>query len=382
MKASLARLSVSLRFFPLLAVALLCACSSILIGQPEGAVKVTAEGSGSGESSSLDAARRQALQSLFSLYLSTAEAAANSAALESKILSRSGDFILREREVSREVLPGEVRRRLQFWVKLSSLDGALDAAGLLKPAGVRGRPKVALALRETADAAPEAAGRASAKLLTELIDRGYDAVDLTAQAPGRRVELSRADALSRSRALGAAYVLVGAASATPTGDPRLAGLASFRVRLAAELLSPTTSQPSAGAIEQEAEAVDLSTEPAAAKALEDAGLMGGDKAKTLLSGYFVERNELALIVDDIGGLDQIRHLIAALRLQPGIVAVSLSAIVGRDVKLRVFVERLGTDDLAARMLKLPGYSLSVRSVEEDYATVEVEQSGAAPGGQG
>ncbi len=284
----------------------------------------------------------------------------------------------RDRELSRERLPGEVRRKLEVWVKVAALGKALDAAGLLKPGGVRGEPRLVLALDETCPREPKVAGRASEALRRGLIERGYFVVDANEQDVSRRkTPVSREAALAQARRVGADFALVGSARAAPTADAAMSGLFEYRAELAASLV-PAGDVASPGGVEQTAQAVDLASESAAAKALEDAGQLAADRARLLLSGRYVERAELGLIVDNIGGLDQVRELLRTLRAQPGVVGAALDAFLGRDVKVRVFAERLGADELAAMTLKLPGYALTIRSVETDYNLVEVEEAGEAP----
>ena len=376
--ASLA--SFAVRAVAVTLVGMLAAGCASLSNRTPDSVKVTARGEGSDESASMAAARRQAVESLFELYLSTAQIAAEHPQLESQILAKAGDFVAREHELSRERAPGEVKRELEVWVKVSALGRALEAAGLVKPAGVRGRPRLALALDETAQGAAPAVGRASEALRRALVERGYTVFDLNELGVQRlKTPVSPQAALAQARRLGADYLLEGSAAASPIADPRLSGLPGYRVRLSAELLSPTGG-PSGGKVEQDAEAVDLAPEPAAEKALDDAGMLAGETARSLLSGRFVERTELSLIVDNLGSVEQTRRFLQVLRAQPRVVGAALDAVVGRDVKLRVFTERMGPDELAALALKLPGYALSIRAVESDYSQVEVEEAGEAPGG--
>ena len=104
----------------------------------------------------------------------------------------------------------------------------------------------------------------------------------------------------------------------------------------------------------------------------DAGVLAADRLRKLLAGRYDERAEIALSVVGLGGFERARRLIAAMRGLPGVVAVSLDALSDRDAKLRVFVERLSADELAASLLRLGKYSFTVRSVEADFNAVELE----------
>ena len=49
---------------------------------------------------------------------------------------------------------------------------------------------------------------------------------------------------------------------------------------------------------------------------------------------------------------------------------ALDAFAGPDVKVRVFVEKMGADELTAELLKLKQFNLKVRSVEPDINYLE------------
>jgi len=47
----------------------------------------------------------------------------------------------------------------------------------------------------------------------------------------------------------------------------------------------------------------------------------------------------------------------------------------REVRLRVFAEKISPDDLAVLLVRLPGYRFVVRAVEPDYNYVEIGTGG-------
>lgn len=339
------------KLLPIALFAALVSGCSIFSQRPEDHVRVEGAGSGPDETSSMNAARREAVASLLDLYISSEARAARADRIEKRILSRSKEFLARERQLERKRDAGVVSRRLELWVNVSTLGRALEAEGLLRPDGVRGKPWIAVTMR------PPTAAKAAAALLSE---HGYRA-DPSADA-------AKADA-----------VLSGSAAVSVVDDPRLGGMFGAKAKLDGAV---KTAGGAAFPIEAEAEAFDVTTEGAAERALENAAGFAAEAARRKLGERYVERLELALIVENLGGLGQIRRLIETLRKQPEIAEVSLGAVLGKDVKLRIFAERLTADELAARLLRMEPYALLIKAVDTDAGIVETVESGIAPGGEG
>lgn len=323
-----------------------CGCGAFS-QRPEDSIRVEAYGEGKDETSSTDAARRAAVTSLFDLFLSTTTQAEKADVLEKKILVRAKDFLGREHELSRERGPATVKRKLEAWVSVTSLARALESAKLVRPEGVRGRPVIVIALRQK---------EAARKIADALNEHGYLA------------EMS--DSPSKGD-----ITLSGGVTVSAVDDPRLTGMFGARARLDGVLRGLGDPQP----VEADAQAFDVTREGASERALENAGVIAAESARRRLAQRYVERAELAIIVENMGSAGQTLGFVRRLRSEPGMAGASLEAIMGKDVKVRVFAERMSADDLAAKLMHFSPYALLIKAVDTDLGLVEVVEQGEAPG---
>lgn len=329
-----------------------CAESRLKPGGYKSGLAVVSEGRFPGEgklarAAALAQAERRAVEGLLPLY-APSEVLSSSAHLSERILNRASDFVKRRKAVKARSEGGATTLTARVLVDASRLSKELDALGLIRPDGVAGKPVVSVSLEEPGTLVSEALSRV-------LAARGY------AIAPrGARAEL----------------VLSGRAESAPAADPRLTGLHARRARVFLRVAH--ASGEVLGPVEQEATAVDLAAQPAQAKALASAGELAADAAARLLSAQYKERRELLLVVHGFARLERAFSLVSALRALKPVAAAAFDSMYGGQLRLRVWAERLSADELAALLLREKGLGLSVRVVEPDYATVEMDfgRSGA------
>lgn len=331
------------------------------------------EGRGGLRAEALAQARRSAVAGLLDLYVSEEARSQSQSAIEDKVLANAGAYIKRHKPVEVQERSDGIRLRLRALVLYQKLGRDLEQMGLVKPEGVRGRPRVLVALEETGPGAGSEVGRASEALRRRLLEQGYQAMDLSDRMdPDYR---KSADPLEEARKREAQVLVTGRAAAAPLSDERLDRYHPFRARLELEAVS-VPEKDAVASIVQEAAAVDLLPETAAAKALANAGEAAAERLRQALSGRYRERQEIRLAVIGAGGMEKARGLIRSLRSLPEVAGASLDSLAGRDARIRIFVERLSADELAARILRLKGQSFQVRAVEPDNRYLELEAEGA------
>ncbi|MBI3553987.1 MAG: hypothetical protein HY077_15940 [Elusimicrobia bacterium] len=323
---------------------------------------------------SVDAGRRKAVESLFELYLSSPARSGEAARLEERILSRAAVFVPRLKVVSP---PAAAPVSLHALVSTEKLSRELDGLGLVRPAGVAGKPRVLLSLAESGLGAGTDVGTASDSLRRVLMERGYDVVDFSDHAnPEVRKTAGESEAFAEARKLRAGVVVTGSARSASMGDPRLAEYKPFSARVALKAASVPGGEIIAE-FSSEATAVDSAAAGAASRALADAGGIAAVKLREALAGHFRERTEMSVLFLGLGDLERAKTLLADLRARPEIVAAALDSMIGEDVKVRVFVENGSADELAAALLRMPSYAFNVRSVEADYHYLELEAASHA-----
>jgi hypothetical protein len=324
-----------------------------------------------------DQAQRSAVAGLLGLYVPPETAAGPEA--ERGVLQKAGSFVKRWRVVESAERQGRRTLRMKVEVLHEKLGLDLDALGLVKPPGVEGAPKILISLREAGFAAGDV-GRASDALRRTLATRGYAAMDLSdpLNARGRQSTGSRSEALAAGRDMRADVVVTGQASVVAAQESS-EGYHTFHGRLAAEALLGG-SGAFLSVVEAQAAAVDAAPGGAAAKALENSAELAGEKLAAELAERFRRRAEISVIVTGLERLEETMRLISAVRQVPGVAGVAAGKLGAGRAVLRVFVEKIGADELAARLIQnVRGFSLQLRGVEPDSRLVELESgSGSNP----
>ncbi|MBI5624546.1 MAG: hypothetical protein HY924_12275 [Elusimicrobia bacterium] len=332
----------------------------------------------------LAAAEKNAVASLFDLFVSSSDLPAAQARLSEKILSRAGSFI-RKRKVLESSSGRTVIRGL---VRLSTLGAEIEKLGLDAGLGPRGRVKVLVALQEDGGpgcalcgpGAPKEspdglacrdAGCASEALRRSLIRRGFSGYDLS----DRLNSGAGSDPEAAAKALGADILVSGTARAEAVPDERLTmssgPVSGYQVgkavlELSVDLLSKAEKVP----VRVEASAVDLSLASAFAKALENAGDMAGDGVAQTSASAWKVGSELRLTVVGLRDLAAGRRLIADLRALPDLERVSLVSHLAPELRLKVRTG-LASDALAATLLGMRGYGFNMLAVGSEFVEVEV-----------
>jgi hypothetical protein len=353
---------------------LLCGCAGLKAGLgdkgPVIEARVTSPvHSGEERTAAIIAAQRQVVGEVLELFISSTTRAAAAAVLEEKVLSSPRAYIRRY-----QVLPasGPAQVRLLALVATDKLRKELDGLGLVRPEGVYGTPRLLVSLKESGPGAGLEVGRASDALRRGLGLRGYDVLDFSDRLDPKSQKTGTPDeARAAAKAASAQVVISGTAQAQALADERLAGLRPFRARVAARASWAGTGAALAE-VDVEATAVDLAAQTAAGKALEDAGQLAAEKLAAGFSGRFRERSVIDLAAGGFSELGRVKGFVADLRGLSGVAGAAVTALNTETVLLQVFVEKLAPEELAALLLRLPGYSLEVRAVDTDYRFVEVE----------
>jgi len=323
------------------------------------------------------AAERRAVEDVLELFISSATRTASSAVLEEKVLSSPRVYVrkyqlLPSSGLSRDSDAGVTQVRLLALIAADKLRKDLCGLGLVRSEGVYGTPRLLISLKETGSGAGREVGRASDAMRRGLSSRGYEVEDFSDRQNARYQKTGTLEeALVAARAAAALVAVSGTAQAQALADERFFGLRPFRARVEARVFWAGTGGLVAH-VDVEATAVDLATEAAAGKALEDAGQLAADQLAAEFSGRFRERSVLALGVVGFSELGGIRRFMADLRGLSGVAGAAVVALTPEMIRLEVFVEKLSPEELAALLMRLPGYSFNVRSVETDYRYVEIE----------
>src|SRR3989338_3736002 len=216
--------SVFLWLLPLLALG----CGGTLqVGAYKSGQVVEAEGS------DLKEAERKAVSSLFILYLSSAAQVSSVGSLERDILAHAAGYI--EKQEVLESSHGRVR--LLALVLYSKLGRALETMGIVRPQGVKARPRVAISIEEK-DAQASHPGKAAQALGRVLSETGYS-VNYVENGSAAEIFVS------------------GQARALRVQDQRLEDMHVFKARLEIEATGMSRLVQEASAVDSQADtAVD------------------------------------------------------------------------------------------------------------------------------
>lgn len=341
--------------FAVLLAACACARAPLRVGlTPEGAV-VEAEGK------TLPEARRRAVVAVAEIYVASRTRAQSGAALEKEVFSRADSLIKKSK-----IIETRGSARVRVLVSYAKLRQALERAGVLSSDLMKGRPRVLLSISETGPGRGVDVGQASGALRVFLIRRGYAVVDLSDRIGGEFKGLGDEEKTRQApQAKLADVFVIGSARSSPAADERLS---SYFPSKAALHVSVSTTGPLAS-LAEEAVAVDMSAESAAAKALENAGELAGEKIAALLSDKFKERLEITTVIVGLKKLADIGRLVERLRGVESVSDVALDIVSPEAIKLRVYVEK-SADELASSLIAMKSYAFRVHSIESDYVELE------------
>ncbi|MDX6769257.1 MAG: hypothetical protein SF051_06975 [Elusimicrobiota bacterium] len=306
-------------------------------------------------------ARRAAVESTLGLYLSPAQRAASKDALDA-LLSRPARFTGKEKAKDGSSV---------VEVRLGALAGALEEAGLVRPAGFpQGPGRVLIVLAEPA--ANLSAGYASDSLRRALLARGVsaaDASDLLLQRPALRGKTA-GEVVAEAFAAGVDFVLFGSAAAEAGAEPESG---AWRAEAVLDARLKTSATAEGELIEASAAALDVSSAAAVSKALEGAGDAAAAPVAAALAAARAGRSEVLVEARGYGGPSRMGALIGTLRGLAGVKGAALHAHKTEEggALVRVFCEGLKADELAARLIRADS-SLIVLGVEPENGRLLVE----------
>lgn len=339
----------------LLAAVLLCGCSGLRPGGTENGLAVAV--------ATADPARARvaAVESVLGLYLAPERRAAEKEKLD-ELLGRAGRFTGREKHRDGSAV---------VEIKLAPLGAALDEAGLVRPSGFPSGPgRVLIVLAEPA--ASLGAGYASDSLRRALSARGVSAADASDALLKRPSLRSKpvAELVKDAFESGVDYVLVGGVAAEAHPDEASGAWRAESV-LDARLKSSLADE--GVPVDSAASAVDLSSGPALAKALEQAGDAAAAPAAAAIADARKGRTEVIVEARGAGGPARLSGLIASLRGLAGVKGAALATHRTDEgsALVRAFCEGLKADELAARLLRADS-TLVVLGVEPELGRLIVE----------
>ncbi|MEK7390086.1 MAG: hypothetical protein AAB036_10355 [Elusimicrobiota bacterium] len=312
----------------------------------------------------INSAQREAVLSTLDLFVARGSLSWNSAV--EFVRERYTEFSGRTR-----VRSGQAVCEVDF----SKFISALDAKGFLRPTGVYSHePRVALFLDEPEVISDLGIGPAADGLRRGLSAYGVAAVDgrsLVADAPlDGAGGLDLREAAERS---GAQWVLIAAANVQDEFDTASASWRA-QARLQVDAYEVGHSTPAGRALLDSA-SVDNSSGAARAKAL---ALVGEDIAaqlSTMITRSMKGRSEAAVIVTGECGLPCLRALLSNLRAVEGVAGAFLGTWRGKEgsLILRVFLEDIKVDGLAARLLRRDR-TLNLVAIEPEVGRLAIEMS--------
>lgn len=346
-----------------LAAALLLAsgCAALRPGPTKGGVAVRVS------TRDKTAARREALEAALPFFLDPASRRGKDAALEALVFAKPGPFIGRSR------LPKKGTRAVE--VLLDPLSGALQRAGLVRPPGYSYGPELLLIAFGDRRTGPDGTERFAADVFeTALFGRGIQAKDadddlikLKRPLKAKTEEGAAVEALSG----GWSWMTAGRIAVAAEQEPQTA-LWRGRARLSVALYGVAgSSEPSR--LDADGEAVDVSSTPAVARAIEAAAQQAAQLVDSDMARRHAGRAVVAVFVSGYKDPGYLSRVLKDLRGVPGVEGAALvdwSALDGMPL-IHAYVAGLHADILTARLLRADA-SLRVGSVESEDGRIQLD----------
>jgi hypothetical protein len=291
---------------------------------------------------SLADAQKKAVETVVGVFISAKTRVDQTVSIDERILADLNGNIRRYEILGERREDGFLKTRIRAVVLYKKVGEELKQLGLTKPPPPPGNPRVAVRLE------PALEREAAQALRRAFAAAGFAVVDGSGAGDS--------DILIRGEA----------ASHRLDGEG-LGGLHSSRARLTIEAVKTKSGEVLASRA-QEASALDVSDDAAAAKAQASAGALAGDALVKELSPLLKTQIGIAVTVDGLPDLAAVRRIADDIRLNPGVDAATLADFRDGSAQISVTAEDLSGPDLASmitrnKALGLTAVSASTYAVE-------------------
>ena len=294
---------------------------------------------------SLADAEKKAVETTVGVFISAKTRVDQTVSIDERILADLNGYIRRYEILGERREDGFLKTRIRAVILYKKVGDELKHLGLSKPPPPTGNPRVAVRLDpERGPAAAQALRKAFAAAGFTVVDRG---------------DPQESDLLIR-----------GAAESRALPGDGLGGLHSSRATLTLEAVKTKTGEVLASKT-QEASALDASDDAASAKAQGVAASLAGESLAKELAPLLKTQIGIAVTVDGVRTLAEVRKLADDIRLNPGVDAAALSDFRDGSAEILVTAEDISGGDLAAMILR--NKALGLTAVSATAYAVELKK---------
>lgn len=291
---------------------------------------------------SLADAEKKAVEQVVGVFISAKTRVDQTVNIDERILAKVDGYVRKYDVLSEKKEDGFLKTRIKAVVLYKKIGDDLKALGLTKPPPPPGNPRVSVSIQTTGLPDGSQSSQAAQGLRAALLAHGFTVVDSGDPA-------------------GDDLLIQGEAEVHPYEDERLGGLHSARARLTLEVLKSKSAEVLANK-SQEASGLDISDLVAAGKALSKAGNLAGEALAKDLVPLLKSQLGVAVKVDGLNGLEEVRKLVDDIRMNPEVEAATLSDYHDGLAEIQVSTEGVPGDELSALILRSPKFHLSAVSV--------------------
>jgi len=314
----------------------------------------------------LEDARREAVAAALRTHLAPNSLAENAETLSAKVLADPARFIVAEK-LAWEGREGDFYKvRLEAGVRFGEVAEELRGLGILpRDTEISGR----LAL--TFDGSPDTARRISRTLAA----RGFEVTAVSTGASpalpdGRLDSVALASAAALGVPGGARIWVVGSESSGARSELAAGDLHSSQARVRIWAWD-SLKRTQAGEADHEGTAHGASEEIARGKALSAAAELAADELALELARAVPPVPKVRLLLSGFPEVQELRRFLETLRAQEGVEGVEVVYYAQGRASLRVGLRDRSGEELAAQVLRIPGFQFDIRSVTP--AEVELER---------
>jgi len=331
---------------PLLAAALLltaCGRGAVRLAPGEKGEVVEAEGWAPVDDAdvlgtkrrSLADAEKKAVETVVGVFISAKTRVDQTVSIDERILADLNGYIRRYEILNERREDGFLKTRIRAVVLYKKIGDDLQQLGLSKPPPPTGNPRVAVRLD------PERGPEAAQVLRKAFVAAGFAVVD--GGDPQDSDLLVRGAAVSR---------------ALPSEG--LGGLHSSRATLTLEVVKTKSGEVMTNKT-KEASVLDVTDDAAAAKAQSAAAALAGEELVKELAPLLKTQIGIAVTVEGLKDLAEVRKLADDIRLNPGVDAAALADFHDGSAEILVTTEDISGGDLAAMILRNKALGLTAVS---------------------